>query len=101
MSRRMRAIGLFMSIGLLLAACTSDSGESAGESEPAEESAAAESQPAAESEAPAADLEDTLTVLCTPQEDWPPAAEPPEGARTLTSRTPLLAVVAGETPATV
>ena len=70
MSRRMRAIGLFMSIGLLLAACTSDTGESAGESEPAEESAAAESQPAAESEAPAADLEDTLTVLCTPQEDW-------------------------------
>ena len=70
MSRRLRAIGSLMSFTLLLAACTSGTGESPTASEPAEESAPAGSEPAAASEAPAADLEDTLTVLCTPQEDW-------------------------------
>ena len=73
MSRRMRAIGLFMSTGLVLAACTSGTGESPAESEPAEETTAASEAPAesaAETEAPAAELEETLTVLCTPQEDW-------------------------------
>lgn len=68
MSRRFRAIGSVMSFTLVLAACTSGTGESPTVSAPAEESAPAES--AAESEAPAAELEDTLTVLCTPQEDW-------------------------------
>jgi iron(III) transport system substrate-binding protein len=67
MSRRSRAIGSLMSFTLLLAACTSGGGESPEASEPAEESAAASE---AASEAPAAELEDTLTVLCTPQEDW-------------------------------
>ena len=70
MSRRSRAIGSLMSFTLLLAACTSGTGESPTASEPAEESAPAASESAAASEAPAADLEDTLTVLCTPQEDW-------------------------------
>jgi len=73
MARRWLAIGLFMSVGLLLAACTGGAEESAPESEPAEESEAASEAPAesaAESEEPAAELEDTLTVLCTPQEDW-------------------------------
>ena len=68
MSRRSRAIGSLMSFTLLLAACTSDGGESPAASEPAAESEPAGSEAA--SEAPAAELEDTLTVLCTPQEDW-------------------------------
>ena len=70
MSRRMRAIGLFMSMGLLLAACSSGDGSSPSASADDEESTAASASAGAESEAPAADLEDTLTVLCTPQEDW-------------------------------
>ena len=67
MSRRLRVIGSFVSFGLLLAACTSG-GASPAASEPATQPTA--SQPAGETGAPAADLEDTLTVLCTPQEDW-------------------------------
>ena len=72
MSRRMRAIGLFMSIGFLLAACAADDGASASATAGGddEESTGASASAGAESEAPAADLEDTLTVLCTPQEDW-------------------------------
>src|SRR5688572_24928039 len=69
MSRRSVAFGIVPSLILVLAACSSGTTESTAPSEAAEESAA-ESEPAAESEAPAADLEDTLTVLCTPQEDW-------------------------------
>lgn len=56
MSRRLRAIGLFMTIGLLLAACTTASPDETGT--------------AATDGTGTADLEDTLTVLCTPQEDW-------------------------------
>src|SRR5687767_15863274 len=70
MSRRSVAFGVIPSLILVLAACSSGTSESAAPSEEVEESAAAESEPAAESEAPAAELEDTLTVLCTPQEDW-------------------------------
>ena len=60
MSRRIRGIGSFMSMALLLAACTGGDG-SPGTS--AEESAAA-------SQGAGGELEDTLTVLCTPQEEW-------------------------------
>lgn len=56
MSRRLRAIGSFMTIGLLLAACTTAT--------PGETGAAPTDG------AGTGDLEDTLTVLCTPQEDW-------------------------------
>ena len=58
MSRRIRGIGSFMSLALLLAACSSGSpsGSASGS--------------ATESEAAGGELEDTLTVLCTPQEDW-------------------------------
>ena len=70
MSRRMRAIGLFMSMGLLLAACSSGDGASPSSAGEDEESTAASASAGAESEAPAAELEATLTVLCTPQEDW-------------------------------
>lgn len=70
MSRRSVAFGVIPSLILVLAACSSGTSESAAPSEEVEESAAAESEPAAESEAPAAELEDTLTVLCTPQEEW-------------------------------
>lgn len=68
MSRRLRAIGSFMSFALLLAACggggqSPTASASAGASEPAGPSEPAPSESAA-------DLEDTLTVLCTPQEDW-------------------------------
>lgn len=69
MSRRFRTIGLLMSCSLLLAAC-GGGGASPSASAPAEPSAPAASVPAGESQAPAADLEETLTVLCTPQEDW-------------------------------
>lgn len=58
MSRRLRAIGSFMTIGLLLAACTTAT--------PDETGTAATDDPGTGT----ADLEDTLTVLCTPQEDW-------------------------------
>ena len=68
MSRRLRAIGLVMSVGLLFAGCAGGNGQSPAASEPAGQSAAAPS--ASGSGAPAADLEDSLTVLCTPQEDW-------------------------------
>ena len=70
MSRRSVAFGIVPSLILVLAACSSGTSESSAPSEEAEESAAAESEQAAESEAPAAELEDTLTVLCTPQEEW-------------------------------
>src|SRR5687768_17036622 len=70
MSRRSVAFGIVPSLILVLAACSSGTSESTAPSEEVEESAAAESEPAAESEAPAAELEDTLTVLCTPQEEW-------------------------------
>jgi iron(III) transport system substrate-binding protein len=55
MSRRIRAVGSFMAIGLLLAACTADGDGSPG---------------ASAGGGAGGDLEDTLTVLCTPQEDW-------------------------------
>lgn len=66
MPRRIRAIGSFITIGLLLAACTAGSPE---DSEGADASAEA-SAPAATEGTTGGDLEDTLTVLCTPQEDW-------------------------------
>ena len=59
MSRRIRALGSFMTIGLLLAACNGGGDGSPGAS------AAAGSAGAG-----GGDLEDTLTVLCTPQEEW-------------------------------
>lgn len=62
MSRRPMAIVLPLLI-LILAACTGTADESPGESAPVEESAAP-----AESEA--AETPESLTVLCTPQEDW-------------------------------
>jgi iron(III) transport system substrate-binding protein len=78
MSRRLRAIGLVMSVGLLFAGCASGSGQSqaaptAAEQSPATPSgsgAAPSGSAPAGSAQPPADLEDTLTVLCTPQEDW-------------------------------
>ena len=69
MSKRTTTIGTIVSIAALLAACTGG-GASPSATEPAEESQPAASGSAAESQAPAADLEDSLTVLCTPQEDW-------------------------------
>ncbi len=57
MSRRNRAFAV-MTIGLLLAACSSTGDGSPGASAPAGSAGAG------------GDLEDTLTVLCTPQEDW-------------------------------
>ena len=69
MSSRKSAIAAFISIAALVAACTGG-GESPTESESAEEPAPAASASGGGSEAPAAELEDTLTVLCTPQEDW-------------------------------
>ncbi|HEU4918388.1 MAG TPA: ABC transporter substrate-binding protein [Candidatus Limnocylindrales bacterium] len=68
MSPRLRAIGAFMSFALLLAAC-GGGGQSPTASAPAGASASAGPSEPAPSE-PAAELEDTLTVLCTPQEDW-------------------------------
>lgn len=64
MTRRMRAIGLFVSIGMLLAACTG--GGSGGQSQ----APGASTAPGGSAGAPAGELENTLTVLCTPQEDW-------------------------------
>jgi iron(III) transport system substrate-binding protein len=55
MSRRNRALGSIMTIGLLLAACTGDGDGSPGSSAGG---------------GAGGDLEDTLTVLCTPQEEW-------------------------------
>jgi iron(III) transport system substrate-binding protein len=66
MPRRIRAIGSFITIGLLLAACTTGSPEA---SEGADASAEAPA-PVATEGTTGGDLEDTLTVLCTPQEDW-------------------------------
>ena len=66
MSRRLRASGSLMSIALLLAACGGGA-RSPGASQPTGGSQPASGPPASE---PAAELEDTLTVLCTPQEDW-------------------------------
>jgi iron(III) transport system substrate-binding protein len=60
----MRAVGTFLSIGLLLAACTNGGDDGSPGASEAEESAAASQS------AGTAELEDTLTVLCTPQEDW-------------------------------
>lgn len=57
MLRPIRALGSLMTFGLVLAACTGGGGGSPGAS-------------AGSSSAAGADLEDTLTVLCTPQEDW-------------------------------
>jgi iron(III) transport system substrate-binding protein len=67
MSRRMRVIGSFMSFALFLGACAGGGGSPTA-SQQAEASVPAASAPAASE--PAAELEDTLTVLCTPQEDW-------------------------------
>ena len=68
MSRRLRAIGLVIAVGLVFAGCAGESGQSPAASPPAGQSAAPPSGSA--SGAPPADLEDSLTVLCTPQEDW-------------------------------
>jgi iron(III) transport system substrate-binding protein len=66
MSQPLRVIVLFVSLGLVLGAC----GPGASASPSGAQGSAAASGPATASASPAADLEDTLTVLCTPQEDW-------------------------------
>ncbi len=58
MYRRIGAVSLTLSLALVLAACGGGSGSPAA-------SAGGGSQ-----DAVGGDLEDTLTVLCTPQEDW-------------------------------
>lgn len=64
MSRRIRAAGLAMSLTMILAACAAtDSGSSAGAAEETADTAASAG-------AGNGETEDTLTVLCTPQEEW-------------------------------
>ena len=62
--RRLRAVGIVVSLIVILAAC----GEGAGDSPGA--SAAPRGSADASEGAAGGDLEETLTVLCTPQEDW-------------------------------
>jgi iron(III) transport system substrate-binding protein len=66
MSRRIRGIGSFMSIALLLAACSGGGGGESASQEPAGSASASNGGSGGQT----GDLEDTLTVLCTPQEDW-------------------------------
>lgn len=64
MSRRSEVMGGILSLTLVLAACGNGGGSaSPDETEPAGSAAASEGTGGGE-------LEDTLTVLCTPQEDW-------------------------------
>ncbi len=80
MSRQLRTIGFLVSVVLLVAACNTGgqsptasgstpppAGSQSAEPPGASQSAGASDPTASE---PAAELEDTLTVLCTPQEDW-------------------------------
>jgi iron(III) transport system substrate-binding protein len=67
MTRRLRAIGSLMSFALLVAACGGGGQSPAASGSPGASGPAGPSEPAPSQPA---DLEDTLTVLCTPQEDW-------------------------------
>ena len=73
MSRRRALLALVPALILILAACTSGTGGSPAASAAEESEAAAESEAAsapAETNGGTGEAEDTLTVLCTPQEDW-------------------------------
>lgn len=64
MSRRIRAAGVVLSLTMVLAACAAtDTGSSEGAAEETADAAATAGTGNGETE-------DTLTVLCTPQEDW-------------------------------
>jgi iron(III) transport system substrate-binding protein len=60
MVRRISAVGLVLSLIFILAACGEDPGAS-GDADPSADASEGST---------GGDLEDTLTVLCTPQEDW-------------------------------
>ncbi|MGI8829598.1 MAG: extracellular solute-binding protein, partial [Candidatus Limnocylindria bacterium] len=64
MVRRFGAVGIVLSLIFILAACGENAGDSPGASEAPDRSADASEG------STGGDLEDTLTVLCTPQEDW-------------------------------
>ena len=65
MSRRIRAAGVVLSLTMVLAACAAtDTGSSEGAPQEGSEGAAASAGTGN------GETEDTLTVLCTPQEDW-------------------------------
>ena len=73
MSRRFTIVGMLLSLVLILAACANGNGDGNGDGDgdgngdgsPAASAGADESAGTGGGE-----LEDTLTVLCTPQEDW-------------------------------
>ena len=67
MSRRPMAFGLILLLLLVLAACTAETADSPGAS--VDESASTEPQTAA-TDGGTGETPGSLTVLCTPQEDW-------------------------------
>lgn len=65
MSRRFSVVGLLLALTLVLAACGEGDGSPAASAGGGADASAGASAGAGNGE-----LEDTLTVLCTPQEDW-------------------------------
>jgi iron(III) transport system substrate-binding protein len=65
MSRRFTIVGMLLSLVLVLAACANGDGDGDGDA-----SAGASAGADASAGTGGGELEDTLTVLCTPQEDW-------------------------------
>ena len=69
MSRRFTIVGMLLSLVLVLAACGETNGDGDGDGD-GDGSPAASAGADASAGTGGGELEDTLTVLCTPQEDW-------------------------------